>query len=120
MVSLHIQDELVLGPVLLESFGVVDLLGIDFVTVAENLVQGEERRRHAASAAKKVAAGAALMLGHPLADLGQPGFIFLLLGRLGRRNEFLVRGDPRGDGRQEIVFRVEITLTRSTSLTSSK
>ena len=58
MVGLHIEDELVLGPVLLESLGVVDFLGVDFVTVAEDLVQGEKRRRHATSTAEKVAAGA--------------------------------------------------------------
>ncbi len=50
-------------------------------------------------------------LGGSFADLGQPVFILLLLGRLGRRDELFVGGDPRRDRRQEVGLGVEVALT---------
>ena len=43
VMGLHVEDELVLGPVFLEGLGVVDLFGVDLVGIAEDLVE-----RHAA------------------------------------------------------------------------
>ena len=111
VVRLHVEDELVLGPLLLEGLRVVDLVGADLVAVAEDLVEREQRGGHAAAAAEEVAPGQPLALRGPLADLVQPGLVFLLLGRLRRRDELLVRGDPRRDRRRSFALGVEIALT---------
>ena len=63
VVGLHVEDELVLGPLLLERLRVLDLVGGDLVAVAEDLVEGQQRRGHAAAGAEEVAAGSALAAG---------------------------------------------------------
>ena len=52
--------------------GILDLLGLDLIAIAEDLVEGQQGSRHAAAAAEEVAPGAALTPGRLLADLGQP------------------------------------------------
>src|SRR5262249_230330 len=39
------------------------------------------------------------------------GLVFQLLSGLGRRDELLVGGDPRGDWRKKIIAGIDITLT---------
>ena len=52
VVGLNVEDELILGPMFLEGLGVVDLLGVDLVAVAEDLVESHERGGHAAAASQ--------------------------------------------------------------------
>src|SRR5207302_6077330 len=97
-----VEDELALGPTLLERLRVVDLLGADLVAVAEDLVQRQQGGGHAAAAAEEVAPGAALPPRRRLADTRQAVLVLLLLGRLRGRDELLVGCDPRRD-RREVV-----------------
>ena len=55
VVRLDVEDELVLGPLLLEGLRVLRLGRRDLVEVAEDLVHGEQRRRHARPGAQEVA-----------------------------------------------------------------
>jgi hypothetical protein len=110
VMGLDVEDELVLGPAFLKCLGVFDFVGFDLIAIAEDLVQGQERRSHPAAAPEEVAPGTPLPLGDSLGDAGEPAFVLLLLGRLWRRHELFIGGDPRRDRRQEVVFGVEITL----------
>src|SRR5262245_58027684 len=56
VVGLDIEDELVLGPFLLEGLRVLGLLGADLVEGAEDFVEGEERRGGAAGTVEEPAA----------------------------------------------------------------
>ena len=58
-----------LGQCSSNALRVIDLVGVDLVAVAEDLVEGQQRRGHAAAAAEEVAAGPALPLRGALADL---------------------------------------------------
>ena len=55
VVGLHVEDELVLGPFFLERLGVLDLVGVDFIAVAEDLVERQQSGGHAAAASEEVA-----------------------------------------------------------------
>src|SRR5262249_40451531 len=111
VVGLDVEDELVLGPLLGERLLVADLLGRDLVAVAEDLVEGEQGRRHAAAGAQEVAPAQALAAGRLGAEGGQAGLELLLLGGLGRRDELFVRGDARRDRRRGFGPGVEVALT---------
>ena len=65
VMRLHVEDELVLGPFLLEGLLILDLVGGDLVAVAEDLVERQQRRRHAAAGAEEVAAAQSLSLRAP-------------------------------------------------------
>jgi hypothetical protein len=67
-------------------------------------------KRAAAAGAEKGAAIEALLAGGHVADLVQAGFVALLLGRLDRRNELLVRGNAARDRQRAVGVRVEVTL----------
>ena len=83
---------------------------LDLVAVAEHLVEREQRRGQAAAAAEEVAAADALALGGLLADVVQPRLVLLLLRRLVRRDELLVRGDAGRDRQWGVGVRVEVAL----------
>src|SRR5581483_3530103 len=70
----------------------------------------EQRGGHAAAGAQEVAAANPLALRGPLADLLEPCLVLLLLRRLRRRDELLVRGDARRDRGGGLVLGVEIAL----------
>ncbi len=111
MVGLDVENELVLGPLLLEREGILYLLGLDLIAITEDLVESQQGSGHAAAASEEVAPGAALTLGRLLADLGQPRFILLLLVRLGRRHKLLVGGNSRRNRRKEVTLGVKVALT---------
>ncbi|MEJ7640475.1 MAG: hypothetical protein WKF75_21525 [Singulisphaera sp.] len=89
---------------------VVDLGGLDVIAVAEDLVEGQQRGGHPAAGAEHVAPGPPLPTRGAFGEGGHAGLVFFLLGRLRRRNELLIRGDPRRDRRAPLVPGVELTL----------
>src|SRR5262249_1096605 len=68
-------------------------------------------RGHAAAGAKEVAPAQSLVARRLFAQDSQPRLELLLLGRLRRRNEFLVGGDARRDRRRRLSLGVGIALT---------
>src|SRR5207253_7712102 len=60
------------------------------ISATEDLVERQQRRRHAAAGAQKGAPAHALLLGVSFADLGQPRLERLLLRRRRRRDELLI------------------------------
>src|SRR5262249_41301366 len=105
------EDELILGPLLGERLLVLDLGGVYFVAIAEHLIERHERRREAAAAAEEIAPAHALPFGRQFADRVGTSFVFLLLRRLGRRNELFVGGNPRRNRQRRFLASIEITLT---------
>ncbi len=97
MVGLHIEYELVFGPFFRVRLLVLHFSGIHRETVAEDLVECEQGCGHAAAGAKKGTPAQPLAMGGPIADLGQPCLVFLLLRRLRRRDELLIGDNPRRD-----------------------
>src|SRR5262249_54052680 len=100
-----------LGPLFLKGLLVLHLLGRDLVTRAEDLVEGQQGRGHAATTAQEVAPTQALLAGGAFTDGGQPGFVLLLLRRLGRRNEFLIGSNARRNRRGGFNLSVQFALT---------
>src|SRR5262249_34052224 len=70
VMRLYVENELVLGPFLLEGFLVLDLVGGDLVDRTENLIEGRERRGHAAGGAKEIAPAQSLAARRLLAQGG--------------------------------------------------
>jgi hypothetical protein len=56
VVRLDVEDELVLGPLFLEGFLILDFGGVHLVARAVNLIHRQQGSRHAAARAEKLAA----------------------------------------------------------------
>src|SRR5438105_4870703 len=110
VVGLHVEDELILGPFFLEGLLVFDFGRAYVIAIAEHLVQGQQCGGGAAAGAQEVAAAQPLAPGRIFADVNQAGFVFFLLRRLRRRNEFFVRRDPRRNRQRCLSLGVKLAL----------
>ena len=110
MMGLHVEDELLFRPFLLERLLIVQLGGVHVIAIAKHLVEGHERRCHAAAGTQKVAAAQTLTPSSIFADLGQAGLDLLLLGCLRRRNKLLIGSDTRRNRRRGFELSIEFAL----------
>src|SRR5262249_23180755 len=110
VVRLHIENELILGPLLFVRFLIFYFGSVHGKAVAEDLVQSEQSSGHAAARSEKSPSAQPLSPGGPFTNLGEPELVFLLLRRLRRRDELFVGNDPGRDRWRGVNLGVEITL----------
>ena len=110
VMGLDVEDELVFGPFFFESHGVDGFDGVNFVGFAVDLIECDEGGGHAAGGAEIVAPGDALGFAGIVGDGVDAREVFFLGRRLGRRDEFFVRGDDGRNGGAFVVAGVNLAL----------